>query len=154
MKKEDKYADEFFRTGMQVGRKVHALIHSYMQEYGLNATDISVLGMLKCGNADTAREIVEETGFSRALVSKTVDTLLKRDYIEAKQDENDRRVVRLYVKNKGIALDERMNTQRSEFERDLWCGISLQDQKTALNVMKKLCGNMDEISRIKSEETE
>ena len=152
----EEYTEGIFWAGAQIGRRMHNVMRVYVRAYGLNATDISVLRLLQDGETDTAKAIVEKTGFSRSLVSKTVESLLTAGHIEATQDAQDRRIMRLRLKKDGAVLREKMNFSRQKFEKELWDGVSQTEQETALRVLQKLCENLDAIvgSWEKSEETE
>ena len=80
---------------MRVRRNVRTALREVVREEGLTQNEIEVLLFLQRGTFDTARDISQERGMPRSLVSKAVDQLVRRGYVEAVHDQEDRRVVRL-----------------------------------------------------------
>ena len=82
---------------MHIRKSVRAAVRDAAREEGLSQNEIEVLLFLAHKKCDTAREITQFRGISRSLVSKSVDLLMKKGYLEAKQDEKDRRVIHLLL---------------------------------------------------------
>ena len=67
---------------MRVRRSVRLALRQAGAQEGLSQNEIEVLLLLYVGRWDTARDISRARGLPRSLVSKSVDQLLKRGYIE------------------------------------------------------------------------
>ena len=82
---------------MRVRRSARATLRKAVLDEGLSQNEIEVLLILKQGCCNTARDMSRLRGMPRSLVSKSVDQLIKRGYVEARQDQRDRRVTRLQL---------------------------------------------------------
>ena len=100
---------------MHIRKSVRAAMRDAAREEGLSQNEIEVLLFLAHKKCDTAREITQFRGISRSLVSKSVDLLMKKGYLEAKQDEKDRRVIHLLLLPKAEKTIEKLNIIRREF---------------------------------------
>ena len=94
---------------MRVRRSVRLALRQAGAQEGLSQNEIEVLLLLYVGRWDTARDISRARGLPRSLVSKSVDQLLKRGYIETRQDPQDRRVARLRLLPPAQAAVERFH---------------------------------------------
>lgn len=108
---------------------------------GLSPNEIEVLMFLYHCKSDTAREIAQSLGTSRSLVSKSVDLLVKKGYVEARQDEKDRRVIHLILLPKAENTVERLSRAREEFMARLCHGITPEEVEVFQTVMQKLWKN-------------
>lgn len=93
-------------------------------------------------NATPAREITQFRGISRSLVSKSVDLLMKKGYLEAKQDEKDRRVIHLLLLPKAEKTIEKLNIIRREFMSKLCEGITREEADAFMVIVRKMAGNV------------
>ena len=83
-----------------IGRKLNKTYNRYLGEvseiYGLNRMEINVLLFLYNNPGyDTASDIVELRSFPKSNVSKAVDVLTGRNYLEGITDKEDRRIIHL-----------------------------------------------------------
>lgn len=80
---------------MRMRRSLRTVLREAVLEEGLTPNEIEVLLFLEHGTYNTARDISRLRGMPRSLVSKAVDQLVRRGYVESSQDKQDRRVSRL-----------------------------------------------------------
>ena len=82
---------------MRMRRSLRTVLREAVLEEGLTPNEIEVLLFLEHGTYNTARDISRLRGMPRSLVSKAVDQLVRRGYVESSQDKQDRRVSRLQL---------------------------------------------------------
>ena len=127
---------------MHIRTSVRAAMRDAAREEGLSQNEIEVLLFLAHKKCDTAREITQFRGISRSLVSKSVDLLMKKGYLEAKQDEKDRRVIHLLLLPKAEKTIEKLNIIRREFMRKLCEGITREEADAFMVIVRKMAGNV------------
>ena len=127
---------------MHIRKSVRAAMRDAAREEGLSQNEIEVLLFLAHKKCDTAREITQFRGISRSLVSKSVDLLMKKGYLEAKQDEKDRRVIHLLLLPKAEKTIEKLNIIRREFMRKLCEGITREEADAFMVIVRKMAGNV------------
>ena len=127
---------------MQIRKSVRSAMREAAQTEELSHNEIEVLLFLAHKKCDTAREITQIRGISRSLVSKSVDLLLKKGYIDAKQDERDRRVIHLLLLPKAEKNVEKLNEARKEFLLRLCEGITREEAEAFMAIVQKMSVNV------------
>lgn len=128
---------------MRVRRSVRLALRQAGAQEGLSQNEIEVLLLLYVGRWDTARDISRARGLPRSLVSKSVDRLLKRGYIETRQDPQDRRVARLRLLPPAQAAVERLNQAKGVFFSRLCQGITPEEAAAFRSLVDKMMQNLD-----------
>ena len=128
---------------MRVRRSVRLALRQAGAQEGLSQNEIEVLLLLHVGRWDTARYISRARGLPRSLVSKSVDQLLKRGYIETRQDPQDRRVARLRLLPPAQAAVERLNQAKGVFFSRLCQGITPEEAAAFRSLVDKMMQNLD-----------
>jgi DNA-binding MarR family transcriptional regulator len=87
--------------------------YELVDELDLSITQTRTLNCLDRFQAEVAvNELAEVIGLSVPATSRTVEALLRRGYIDRREDEHDRRVKRVQISPAGRALVARMNAAR------------------------------------------
>ena len=128
---------------VRVRRSVRLALRQAGAQEGLSQNEIEVLLLLHVGRWDTARDISRARGLPRSLVSKSVDQLLKRGYIETRQDPQDRRVARLRLLPPAQAAVERLNQAKGVFFSRLCQGITPEEAAAFRSLVDKMMQNLD-----------
>ena len=128
---------------MRVRRSVRLALRQAGAQEGLSQNEIEVLLLLHVGRWGTARDISRARGLPRSLVSKSVDQLLKRGYIETRQDPQDRRVARLRLLPPAQAAVERLNQAKGVFFSRLCQGITPEEAAAFRSLVDKMMQNLD-----------
>ncbi len=80
----------------------------YLLDRGVNDISLSELHLLEkiCSFTNpTMSEIAKRATLTNGTVTTAVKRLEKKGYLMRKQDENDRRIMRVYVTNKGLQVE-------------------------------------------------
>ena len=133
---------------MRVRRNVRTALREVVREEGLTQNEIEVLLFLQRGNFDTARDISQERGMPRSLVSKAVDQLVRRGYVEAVHDRSDRRVVRLRLLPLAQEMVDRLVQARKEFFGQLCQGITEEEATAFYSMVEKMTENLDRLQAV------
>lgn len=91
---------------------------------------------------NTAKEMARCKGISRSLVSKSVDLLLKKGYISAAQDQEDRRKIHLSLEPKAGELVERLQAARQDFIKRIFQGLSQEELTFLSSILQKIRSNL------------
>lgn len=130
---------------MRVRRSARATLRKAVLDEGLSQNEIEVLLILKQGCCNTARDMSRLRGMPRSLVSKSVDQLIKRGYVEARQDQRDRRVTRLQLLPPAQATVERLEQVREEYFSRLCRGITGEEAEAFRSMVNKMAKNLEEL---------
>jgi DNA-binding MarR family transcriptional regulator len=86
-----------------------------LDELDLSMSHVKALGVLSdCGCELSVKAVSEEIGLSLPGASRTIDALLKRGYLERREDDEDRRIKRIGVTPAGLDVSRRIVSARLE----------------------------------------
>lgn len=114
-----------------------------LQKYDLTASQTLVLRQLWNNDGLTQKQIQENLNLKPASVSGLVDLLLKKGFIDRKQDEKDARFKRLYLTDKGRNHESLCLDVLKEIEAILAQGFSDEERIIFVCWMKKLHANLN-----------
>lgn len=73
-------------------------ISQTLSESGLTHNEFEILVFLQENlEYNTAKDIVEFSGLSKGLISRSIESLIKKEMLSIKRDEKDKRIFRLYI---------------------------------------------------------
>lgn len=114
------------------------------QPYGFTRNEVDVLLFLS-NNRDynTARDIVRYRLISKSLVSKSLENLVSKGYIESRPDSTDRRYVRLYLTPQAEIAATSLNKAKSEFFKILNDPITPDERELLMHICEKIAAKID-----------
>ena len=92
---------------------------------------------------DKAADVSELRFLAKSYVSKAVDLLQKRGYLQVQNDEKDRRVMRLKLTPAADPLIAAGNETRERFLKILFEGVSQKELQTMQKVHQKMMENLE-----------
>lgn len=138
--------DSIIRICVQIKKKMHALMNDYTKRYALTANEMELIVFLGHSKLDTAKDIVNHHGYSRSLVSKTVDSLMRGGYVTSRVDEKDRRVVHLALTPKAREIMGELEATVQNIRTLTLEGISTEEILQAKDILNKILDNFQKIS--------
>lgn len=138
--------DSIIRICVQIKKKKHALMNDYTKRYAITANEMEFIVFLGHGKMDTAKDIVNHRGYSRSLVSKTVDSLMRGGYITSRIDEKDRRVVHLSLTEKAREIMGDLEKTVEDIRNMSLEGITPEEILQAKDILNKILDNFQKIS--------
>ena len=122
-----------------IKRKNRQIISSYK----LSPNEIDILVFLDLQDKyDTASDIVEAFEISKSLVCRSVDSLIKRNYIDTIKDEKDKRITHLKLRDEAKPIVDTLKSNRQKIIKDLTKDISDDDIKIFNSVLDKMRFNL------------
>src|SRR4051794_15776317 len=83
-----------------------------LDELDLSMSHVKALGVLAdCGCELSVKEVSEELGLSLPGGSRTVDSLMRRGYLERREDDADRRMKRIGITDAGRDVARRVRAR-------------------------------------------
>jgi DNA-binding MarR family transcriptional regulator len=105
---------------------------SLLDDLDLSLSHVKALQVLSgCGCELSVKEVSEELGLSLPGASRTVDALLRRGYLERREDEHDRRMKRIGITDAGRDVARRIVEARLEGLETFTASLD-QEQRTRL----------------------
>jgi DNA-binding MarR family transcriptional regulator len=107
-------------------------LYRLLDELDLNMTQIKTMHALAgCEREVPVKELGDRLGMSLPTTSRTVDSLLRRGFLERREDEHDRRVKQVVLTPAGRDAVERIDTVRLISLEDYTATLS-PEQRSAL----------------------
>ena len=125
-------------------KKVYEKIFDELnEELQLTQNEIDVLLFLH-NNAplDTASDIARYRAMSKAMISKSIDSLYRKGYLSYETDEMDKRCIHLKIELLGLPIVERLYQVQKEFFTALTSNITEEEYIAMEIVLNKIYENI------------
>lgn len=139
---EESGVSRFLRFAKRIEERHGEMLVRVAQEIGLSKPEADVLLFLTNNpTLNTASDVAKYRGFSRAYVSKAVEGLLEREYIEAQTECTDRRVQRLRLLPASQAARRALHRAQSAFFERLLTGVTHEELLGCVAVLERMMDN-------------
>ena len=116
-----------------------------LKKYGLTKSEKDVLLFLYNNPLyDKAADIVEYRSISKALVSKSVDSLTDKGYIQTAHNPEDKRYIRLILTEKSIEVLKILSVSQNNFFKDIRKDFSDEEYNQLMALSDKILSNVEE----------
>lgn len=134
---------ELLLIGQQYKKFQEAYFNEVIEKYTLNLADIRVLLFLhEHESFDTAKDIVERHYFAKSYVSKSVDKLIEKGFLERRNFKGDRRYIHLLVTEEAFPVIELVQQQKQKMSERLFEGISPEYLLILREIAEKIFNNI------------
>lgn len=139
------WEEQFLMDAVKMEKLYRSCVKEAADGYRLTPNEISVLLFLRrhAPKWDTATEIAQMRGISKALVARSVDNLYRRGFVQGERDDSDRRIVHLRLCGEGIAIAQRLYETGCRVSEQLICDVSEEEMQAVQHIMEKMQRNMD-----------
>ncbi|MDZ5254317.1 MarR family winged helix-turn-helix transcriptional regulator [Clostridium sp. LIBA-8841] len=117
-----------------------------LSNLGLTHNEFEILVFLQENlEYNTAKDIVEFSGLSKGLISRSIEGLLKKEMLIIKKDEKDKRIVRLYISDSATKTIDVLNKISNEFCKLLLEGLKEEELAAFDNILNKMIKNLNNL---------
>lgn len=117
-------------------KKVHRRIHEFNRNITLE--QIVVLEMLKAHGSLKMSELARLTTKENAAITRMVDILERKDYVQRKPSPNDRRVWEIAIKPDGLIMLNKLMPIILDELKDATSCISKEEYEEAMRIVRKI----------------
>lgn len=119
----------------------------FRRKYDLTMNEIIVLlYLLKNKEKNTAKDIVEDTMITKSHISKSVETLVKKNIITRFQDSDDKKIIHLQIIDKNTNFIEELKEKNDEINKKITEGITSEELIILENTFNKIKENIRKIN--------
>lgn len=112
-----------------------------LKPFGMSPQQYNILRILSAiGEWTTMSEVKDGLMDKSPNATRLVDKLLKKQLLERKASETDRRVVHVRISKTGLELFEKINQNESMIQKALNNNISTKDAKYVSNILDEFRG--------------
>ena len=132
------YIIKFASIIKELKRKNRSVISSYK----LSQNEIDILVALHMRKYNMAKDIAENFEISKSLVCRSVESLIKKGYIDTKKDEKDKRITHLILKEEAKPIVQALQENREKNNKILLKDIDEKELEIFNNVLDKMKENI------------
>ena len=126
-------AEQLLGLWVHLTRDTGGELFRLLEGLQLGLTQLKTLDHLgACESEPTVKELAERLGLSLPGTSRNVDGLLRRGYVERREDEHDRRMKRLRITDAGRDVVTRVNVARLQ-GLEAWAATLTDPQREQLS---------------------
>lgn len=126
-----------------VSKQFRRRIRQIGDRYGLTQIEANILSFLTNNpGRDTASDIIELRGFSKAIVSQGIESLVRKELVTRREDPSDRRITHLSLTGKSAPITAALQKERQLFQEQCFCGFSNQEKQSYLELTDRIVSNL------------
>lgn len=123
---------------LRASGSVSNMLKKDMQSYGLNPTEFTVMEVLYSKGEQPIQMIGNKVLLASSSITYVIDQLEKKDFVERKVNEKDRRVTLVSLTNKGQEMMEDIFPQHSNVISDLFGDLTDEELVQLRETLKKV----------------
>lgn len=94
---------------------------------------------------DTAKDIAKYRSISKSMVSKSLDSLLKKGYLSSETDLSDRRSIHLTIQPEAVPKVERLASVQKSILKSLFSDITEDEYAVMKRIFNKISNNISKV---------
>jgi DNA-binding MarR family transcriptional regulator len=141
-----------FRLWLLSARMTKAVGRIYAERFGVSAAEWRALAVLGRSGPMTFSELQERAAMDKVRVSRTITTLMQKDYISREVDPFDRRRITLALSQSGQTVYNAIVPHILSVERDILASLTPAERSTLGQLISKLEDQMTSVAPAENEE--
>jgi DNA-binding MarR family transcriptional regulator len=123
--------DSLYGLFAELGRLHFLRSHCFLEKTGVYPGQAPLLFSLYKENGQSQKELAKKMRIKPATMTVMIKRMEKTNFIERSQDENDQRISRIYITEKGIKICEELIVIKKGIEEECFQNFT-QDEKILL----------------------
>lgn len=128
----------------RVSKVLRCRFNQAASEEGLFSGQQHIILLLKHNEGLTVSQIAKATGVATATTSVSVKRMEKAGFITRKADENDARITKLYLTEKGKAAPDNIKAKMDSQEQFITNGLTDEEVLLLSDLLDKVISNLKE----------
>lgn len=126
-----------------IHRKTQIYWNRELKEYGISASEFPLLFEVYQREGITQDELSLMLALDKAAVTRTIQSLTEKGIVERRKDADDHRCNRIFLTEKGRALQEPINKARVQLSNRLMNQMSQEERQEFLHLLKMAIRSID-----------
>ena len=128
-----------YRLSLLSNTVSQGIAHRYQQDHDISVTEWRIIVVLGRFPGSTASDVVERTAMDKVTISRAVNSLLEKGFLQRRTDSNDRRRLRLYLtRGRGKQVLESIVPLAAAYETELMASLDPSDRAALEGILAKL----------------
>lgn len=138
----DKDENTFAILVHDVARQLRVLIDTKVEPYKLTRLKWLTLAILDRKDGISQAELAEHLDLDRSAVGRLLERMETRGFITRTRDEQDRRVIRIFIKEEAKPMLADLEKISADVRRQATAGLSKDEEKTLIEILLKIKNNL------------
>ena len=136
--------NDIVMSGIQLKKLMAKKVEPIIQECDLRPVELDILAFLHSEkNIDTAKGIIQKKHLSKAHISKSIDNLRAKGFIQLNEDMDDHRVLHISLTEKSEEVIGKVIRAYEECKEIMERNISPDELEIVKNVIRKINQNIN-----------
>ena len=128
----------------RISKTLRCRFNQAANEEGLFSGQQHIIHLLKHNEGLTVSQIAKATGVATATASVSIKRMEKAGFVERKSDENDARITKLYLTQKGELAPEHIKEKMDSQEQFITKGLSDDEINLLSDLLDRVIENLKE----------
>lgn len=113
------------------------------EQYGLTQAEFRCMRLFDTDESSNNKHIAEKMGLSPSRLTRIIDGLVKKDYMEREIDVSDRRNMRVTLSKQGVLIVQQLNNAYIGIHREILEEIEQPQHKPLITAMTHLLSALE-----------
>ena len=128
----------------KISHRQHSFRHNLLGDLHLHRGQPRVLHSLQKKNGQTMRELATNLDVQPPTVTRTIDRMSKAGFVERRPDPDDQRVTRVYITQKALDLDKRLDVIKTQLEHQITKDFKVEELQQLRDYLYRVIENLNE----------
>ena len=134
-----------FLMGKRLKKVLRARYGRLRKRYGITQLDIELLLYFEEHPGALASDVIQYLDLNKGNVSTALFSLYRDGLVDGRENDNDRRVVQYYLKEKGKKIVKEAQAVRDDVMNHLFQGMTKQELSVLESIAEKTFRNLDDL---------
>jgi len=116
------------------------------QGYKVTHEEIMVLMLLRQDDGLTQTHIAKVLAKDKAVITRLLNRLVQKGYVERLPDKSDRRLVRAFLTTEGTGLSQQLFPMVLDYVSEVLNGVEQQEFDSTFRVLRQILNNLEAIN--------
>lgn len=120
-------------------------VHSYLDKINLHPGQGKLLMILRNMDGASQKEICKKLNVKASTIAVMIKRMEKTEFIERKDDENDQRISRVFITEKGLEVCELLDEVNKQIEKECFSNFTEEEIKNSKYLLTKMKDNLTSV---------
>ena len=145
----DKISTELYDALQKMNRYMHRSKHRSMKtKEGVHPGQMKLLSIISKNDGIIQRDLAEILDMRPSSLTEMVSNLEKNSLISRKQDENDRRIMHVYLTEEGKKIIESFKQAKDELHDSVFSCLTLDEKEKMLEIVRKVNSSLESLDNL------
>lgn len=142
----DKISNELYESLQKLNRYIHRNRHRAIESNeGIHPGQMRLLMLISKNEGIMQRGLTEILDMRPSSITEMISNLEKNSLIRREQDENDRRVMHVYLTENGKKITDEFNKTKDSLPDMIFSSLSLEEKDKMLEIINKINSNLENL---------